>query len=90
MSREAPPPPSDIPRNLSYISGLYERAFYASQRPSAQEEEDEEEEAEEEERRGRLMATSRGSRRRKRSPRARSLPARPEACHSRSPDSRKR
>ncbi|CAM4646975.1 unnamed protein product [Caretta caretta] len=30
----APPPPSDIPRNLSYIAGLYERAYYRTVRPS--------------------------------------------------------
>ncbi|XP_043541072.1 protein phosphatase 1 regulatory subunit 3E-like, partial [Chiloscyllium plagiosum] len=82
MSRETPPPPSDIPRNLSYIASLYERAFYASQSPSAEEEEEEEEE--EERGRGRLTVT------RRRRPRARSLPARPDAGRSRSPDTRKR
>ncbi|XP_029437070.1 protein phosphatase 1 regulatory subunit 3E [Rhinatrema bivittatum] len=50
MSRAAPPPPprSDIPRNLSYIAGLYERAYYRSARPSLEMEESEGEEKEEE------------------------------------------
>ncbi|GCB81566.1 hypothetical protein scyTo_0022199, partial [Scyliorhinus torazame] len=101
MSR-APPPRFDIPRNLSYISGLYEKAYYASQRPSpGWGEEEGGEDAEEAEAagsrdRGRLAAawpwaagggsSSISSRRR----RARSLPARAESRRSRSPDTRKR
>ncbi|XP_069490123.1 protein phosphatase 1 regulatory subunit 3E [Ambystoma mexicanum] len=46
MSRAVPPPRSDIPRNLSYIAGLYERAYYRTARPSL-EEDDEEEESDE-------------------------------------------
>ncbi|XP_041036702.1 protein phosphatase 1 regulatory subunit 3E-like [Carcharodon carcharias] len=88
MSR-APPSRFDIPRNLSYISGLYEKAYYASQRPGAGREEEEEE----------TGASGSGShqqqqqqrrRRRRRRRRARSLPARAELGRSRSPDTRKR
>ncbi|XP_006036585.1 protein phosphatase 1 regulatory subunit 3E [Alligator sinensis] len=35
MAGTPPPPPrGDIPRNLSYIAGLYERAYYRTARPS--------------------------------------------------------
>uniref|UniRef100_H3A3I4 Protein phosphatase 1 regulatory subunit 3E n=1 Tax=Latimeria chalumnae TaxID=7897 RepID=H3A3I4_LATCH len=40
----SPPPRHDIPRNLSYIAGLYERAYYRTQRPSLEEEEEDGEE----------------------------------------------
>ncbi|XP_069094216.1 protein phosphatase 1 regulatory subunit 3E [Pleurodeles waltl] len=43
MSRATPPPRSDIPRNLSYIAGLYERAYYRTARPSLEEDAEEEE-----------------------------------------------
>nr|XP_033780541.1 protein phosphatase 1 regulatory subunit 3E [Geotrypetes seraphini] len=50
MSHPTPPPPprSDIPRNLSYIAGLYERAYYRAARPSLEMEESESEEKAEE------------------------------------------
>ncbi|CAH2294450.1 phosphatase 1 regulatory subunit 3E [Pelobates cultripes] len=38
MSRPSRPPSGDIPRNLSYIAGLYERAYYRTARPSLEEE----------------------------------------------------
>ncbi|XP_011786351.1 PREDICTED: protein phosphatase 1 regulatory subunit 3E [Colobus angolensis palliatus] len=41
MSRERPPG-TDIPRNLSFIAALTERAYYRSQRPSLEEEPEEE------------------------------------------------
>ncbi|XP_016061247.1 PREDICTED: protein phosphatase 1 regulatory subunit 3E [Miniopterus natalensis] len=41
MSRERPPR-TDIPRNLSFIAALTERAYYRSQRPSLEEEPEEE------------------------------------------------
>ncbi|XP_075424028.1 protein phosphatase 1 regulatory subunit 3E [Ascaphus truei] len=41
MSRPARPPSGDIPRNLSYIAGLYERAYYRTARPSLEEQEEE-------------------------------------------------
>ncbi|XP_078391149.1 protein phosphatase 1 regulatory subunit 3E-like [Cetorhinus maximus] len=87
MSR-APPPRFDIPRNLSYISGLYEKAYYASQRPGAGREEEETEEEEE----GGTRASGSGSpqQQQQRRRRARSLPARAEPGRSRSPDTRKR
>uniref|UniRef100_UPI00398ED0B3 protein phosphatase 1 regulatory subunit 3E-like n=1 Tax=Pristiophorus japonicus TaxID=55135 RepID=UPI00398ED0B3 len=97
MSR-APPPRFDIPRNLSYISGLYEKAYYASQRQSAAEpgqgEGDREPRV-----RGRPAwapsspgetAASSSLRRRARSLPASSERGRAEAGRSRSPDSRKR
>ncbi|OCU01240.1 protein phosphatase 1 regulatory subunit 3E [Xenopus laevis] len=42
MSRPTRPPSGDIPRNLSYIAGLYERAYYRTARPSLEEQEEEE------------------------------------------------
>ncbi|KAM4709854.1 protein phosphatase 1 regulatory subunit 3E [Discoglossus pictus] len=41
MSRPTRPPSGDIPRNLSYIAGLYERAYYRTARPSLEEQEEE-------------------------------------------------
>lgn len=87
MSRERPPR-TDIPRNLSFIAALTERAYYRSQRPSL-EEEPEEEPGEGGTRlgaRSRALASSRGRR-------ARSAPAGSggaRASRSRSPDTRKR
>ncbi|XP_012589446.1 PREDICTED: protein phosphatase 1 regulatory subunit 3E, partial [Condylura cristata] len=87
MSRERPPR-TDIPRNLSFIAALTERAYYRSQRPSL-EEEQEEEPGEGGTRlgaRSRAQAHSRGRR-------ARSAPAgggAARAPRSRSPDTRKR
>lgn len=87
MSRERPPR-TDIPRNLSFIASLTERAYYRSQRPSL-EEEPEEEPGEGGARLGarpRAQASSRGRR-------ARSAPAGgggARASRSRSPDTRKR
>lgn len=87
MSRERPPR-TDIPRNLSFIAALTERAYYRSQRPSL-EEEPEEEPGEGGTRlgaRSRALASSRGRR-------ARSAPAGgggARASRSRSPDTRKR
>lgn len=87
MSRERPPR-TDIPRNLSFIAALTERAYYRSQRPSL-EEEPVEEQGESGTRlgaRSRAHAPSRGRR-------ARSAPAGgggvrvPRSC---SPDTRKR
>ncbi|XP_063769683.1 protein phosphatase 1 regulatory subunit 3E [Pseudophryne corroboree] len=43
MSRPSRPPSGDIPRNLSYIAGLYERAYYRTARPSIEEHDEEEE-----------------------------------------------
>ncbi|KAM4809911.1 protein phosphatase 1 regulatory subunit 3E [Rhinophrynus dorsalis] len=43
MSRPSRPPSGDIPRNLSYIAGLYERAYYRTARPSLEEQEEEDE-----------------------------------------------
>ncbi|CAJ0949578.1 unnamed protein product [Ranitomeya imitator] len=43
MSRPSRPPCGDIPRNLSYIAGLYERAYYRTARPSLEEHDEEEE-----------------------------------------------
>nr|XP_006988560.1 protein phosphatase 1 regulatory subunit 3E [Peromyscus maniculatus bairdii] len=82
------PPRTDIPRNLSFIAALTERAYYRSQRPSL-EEEPEEEPGEGGTRpgaRSRAPVPARGRR-------ARSAPAggggaRP--ARSRSPDTRKR
>ncbi|KAM9330736.1 protein phosphatase 1 regulatory subunit 3E [Gastrophryne carolinensis] len=48
MSRRSRPPSGDIPRNLSYIAGLYERAYYRTARPSLEEREEEETDEEEE------------------------------------------
>lgn len=82
------PPRTDIPRNLSFIAALTERAYYRSQRPSL-EEEPEEEPAEGGTRlgaRSRAHVPSRGRR-------ARSAPAGgggARAPRSRSPDTRKR
>ncbi|XP_053324156.1 protein phosphatase 1 regulatory subunit 3E [Spea bombifrons] len=45
MSRPSRPPSGDIPRNLSYIAGLYERAYYRTARPSLEEQEEEAEAA---------------------------------------------
>lgn len=87
MSRERPPR-TDIPRNLSFIAALTERAYYRSQRPSL-EEEPEEEPGQGGTRlgaRSRAHAPSRGRR-------ARSAPAGgggARAPRSRSPDTRKR
>lgn len=87
MSRERPPR-TDIPRNLSFIAALTERAYYRSLRPSL-EEEPEEEPGEGGTRlgaRSRAHIPSRGRR-------ARSAPAGgggARAPRSRSPDTRKR
>uniref|UniRef100_A0A8C0NL70 CBM21 domain-containing protein n=1 Tax=Canis lupus familiaris TaxID=9615 RepID=A0A8C0NL70_CANLF len=87
MSRERPPR-TDIPRNLSFIAALTERAYYRSQRPSL-EEEPEVEPGEGGTRlgaRSRAHAPSRGRR-------ALSAPAGGggvRAPRSRSPDTRKR
>lgn len=87
MSRERPPR-TDIPRNLSFIAALTERAYYRSQRPSL-EEEPEEEPGEGGTRlgaRSRAHVPSRGRR-------ARSAPAGgggARAPRSRSPNTRKR
>lgn len=87
MSQERPPR-TDIPRNLSFIAALTERAYYRRQRPSL-EEEPEEEPGEARTRlgaRSRAHASSRGRR-------ARSAPAggggarAPRSC---SPNTRKR
>ncbi|XP_075685017.1 protein phosphatase 1 regulatory subunit 3E [Rhinoderma darwinii] len=43
MSRPSRPPSGDIPRNLSYIAGLYERAYYRTARPSLEEHDEVEE-----------------------------------------------
>ncbi|XP_073527156.1 protein phosphatase 1 regulatory subunit 3E [Phyllobates terribilis] len=43
MSRPSRPPCGDIPRNLSYIAGLYERAYYRTARPSLEEHDEVEE-----------------------------------------------
>ncbi|XP_043842809.1 protein phosphatase 1 regulatory subunit 3E [Dromiciops gliroides] len=92
MSRERPPR-TDIPRNLSFIAALTERAYYRSQRPSLEEElQPEEEEPEPREGggahlrpRSRALGPGRGRR-------ARSAPAGggARAPRSRSPDTRKR
>ncbi|KAM9202174.1 LOW QUALITY PROTEIN: protein phosphatase 1 regulatory subunit 3E [Dugong dugon] len=86
MSRERTPR-TDIPRNLSFIAALTERAYYHSQRPSI------EEESEEEPGEGR---TRHGARSRAHTPsrgrRARSAPAvggEVRAPRSRSPDTHK-
>lgn len=87
MSRERPPR-TNIPRNLSFIAALTERAYYRSQRPSL-EEEPEEEPGEGGTRlgaRSRAHVPSRGRR-------ARSAPAGgggARAPRSRSPNTRKR
>ncbi|KAM5336914.1 protein phosphatase 1 regulatory subunit 3E isoform 1-T2 [Glossophaga mutica] len=87
MSRERTPR-TDIPRNLSFIAALTERAYYRSQRPSL-EEEPEEEPGEAGTRLGARSRTHSSSRGR----RARSAPAggggarAPRSC---SPDTRKR
>ncbi|XP_067870033.1 protein phosphatase 1 regulatory subunit 3E-like [Heterodontus francisci] len=85
---QAPPPRFDIPRNLSYISGLYEKAYYASQRPGAEQEDEPGPRV-----RGRPACAwpqppgaGGGSDRR----RSRSLPARADPRRSCSPDTRKR
>ncbi|XP_069820314.1 protein phosphatase 1 regulatory subunit 3E [Dendropsophus ebraccatus] len=44
MSRPSRPPSGDIPRNLSYIAGLYERAYYRTARPSLEEHDEADEE----------------------------------------------
>lgn len=87
MSHERPPR-TDIPRNLSFIAALTERAYYRSQRPSL------EEESEEEPGEG---GTRPGARSRAHVPgrgrRARSAPAGgggARTARSRSPDTRKR
>lgn len=87
MSHERPPR-NDIPRNLSFIAALTERAYYRSQRPSL------EEESEEEPGEG---GTRPGARSRAHVPgrgrRARSAPAGgggARTARSRSPDTRKR
>nr|Q8BRJ4.2 RecName: Full=Protein phosphatase 1 regulatory subunit 3E [Mus musculus] len=87
MSPERPPR-TDIPRNLSFIAALTERAYYRSQRPSL------EEESEEEPGEG---GTRPGARSRAHVPgrgrRARSAPAGgggARTARSRSPDTRKR
>ncbi|XP_074838310.1 protein phosphatase 1 regulatory subunit 3E [Carettochelys insculpta] len=88
----APPPASSIPRNLSYIAGLYERAYYRTVRPSLGDDSDSEAEgrARGARPRGRQSrAGARGSRRRRR---ARSAPAGGPrgGSRSRSPGARKR
>nr|XP_042700889.1 protein phosphatase 1 regulatory subunit 3E [Chrysemys picta bellii] len=88
----APPPPSDIPRNLSYIAGLYERAYYRTVRPSLGDDSDSEAEgrARGARPRGRQSRTGRRGGHRRR--RARSAPAGGPGggSRSRSPGSRKR
>ncbi|KAL6088482.1 hypothetical protein STEG23_009855 [Scotinomys teguina] len=82
------PPRTDIPRNLSFIAALTERAYYRSQRPSL-EEESEEEPGEGGARPGaRSRAHVPGRGRRARSAPAGGGGARP--ARSRSPDTRKR
>ncbi|CAO2590871.1 Protein phosphatase 1 regulatory subunit 3E [Lemmus lemmus] len=87
MSRERPPR-TDIPRNLSFIAALTERAYYRSQRPSL------EEESEEEPGEGGTRPGARSRAHvRDRGRRARSAPAGgggARAARSRSPDTRKR
>lgn len=87
MSGERPPR-TDIPRNLSFIAALTERAYYRSQRPSL------EEESEEEPGEGGTRPGARSRAHvRDRGRRARSAPAGgsgARAARSRSPDTRKR
>ncbi|KAK7798326.1 hypothetical protein U0070_014498 [Myodes glareolus] len=87
MSGERPPR-TDIPRNLSFIAALTERAYYRSQRPSL------EEESEEEPGEGGIRPGARSRAHvRDRGRRARSAPAGgsgARAARSRSPDTRKR
>uniref|UniRef100_A0A8C8RSZ4 Protein phosphatase 1 regulatory subunit 3E n=1 Tax=Pelusios castaneus TaxID=367368 RepID=A0A8C8RSZ4_9SAUR len=89
----APPPPSDIPRNLSYIAGLYERAYYRTARPSLGDDSDSEAEgrvrgSRPRWRQGRVGSGGGGRQRR----RARSAPAGGSGgpCRSHSPGARKR
>ncbi|XP_032090866.1 protein phosphatase 1 regulatory subunit 3E [Thamnophis elegans] len=99
MARAPPSPltPSNIPRNLSYIAGLYERAYYRTARPSIAEDSGTEgSESESEGRpRGRTQRRRhlfRGPKRRGRR-RTRSAPAQGRiqgASRSRSPGTRKR
>ncbi|XP_067389241.1 protein phosphatase 1 regulatory subunit 3E [Emydura macquarii macquarii] len=87
----APPPPSDIPRNLSYIAGLYERAYYRTARPSLGDDSDSD--AEGRPRGGRPRGRqARASGRGRRRHRARSAPAGGPggASRSHSPGARKR
>ncbi|XP_040210413.1 protein phosphatase 1 regulatory subunit 3E [Rana temporaria] len=88
MSCRSRPPTGDIPRNLSYIAGLYERAYYRTSRPSL-EERDEEEEEEAASSPGRSTAVKSASAPRRRS---RSAPALrvPRTERHRSPETRKR
>ncbi|KAF7235955.1 Protein phosphatase 1 regulatory subunit 3E [Varanus komodoensis] len=99
MARAPPSPltPSNIPRNLSYIAGLYERAYYRTARPSLAE--DSGTEGSESESEGRPRSRPRRRRHLLRGPkrsgrrRTRSAPAwgrSREASRSRSPGTRKR
>ncbi|XP_038225906.1 protein phosphatase 1 regulatory subunit 3E [Dermochelys coriacea] len=88
----APPPPSDIPRNLSYIAGLYERAYYRTVRPSLGDDSDSEAEGRTRGARPRGRQSHTGARGERRRRRARSAPAGGPGGGSRScsPGSRKR
>ncbi|KAM8961270.1 protein phosphatase 1 regulatory subunit 3E [Pelodytes ibericus] len=86
MSRPTRPPCGDIPRNLSYIAGLYERAYYRTARPSLEEQEEEVEAA---------AASNPSTQRTPQAPRrwrSRSAPALrvPRGERHRSPETRKR
>ncbi|KAM5194219.1 protein phosphatase 1 regulatory subunit 3E [Mantella aurantiaca] len=87
MSCRSRPPTGDIPRNLSYIAGLYERAYYRTARPSLEEHDEEEEEAS-----SPGLSTTVKSRSAPRRWRSRSAPALrvPRAERHRSPETRKR
>nr|DBA22480.1 TPA: hypothetical protein GDO54_013504 [Pyxicephalus adspersus] len=87
MSCRSRPPTGDIPRNLSYIAGLYERAYYRTARPSL-EEHDEEEEVPSSPGLTTTVKTTSAPRRR----RSRSAPALryPRVERHRSPETRKR
>uniref|UniRef100_A0A6J0UZR5 Protein phosphatase 1 regulatory subunit 3E n=1 Tax=Pogona vitticeps TaxID=103695 RepID=A0A6J0UZR5_9SAUR len=99
MARAPPSPltPSNIPRNLSYIAGLYERAYYRTARPSLAE--DSGTEGSESESEGRPRSRPRRSRhlfggpKRRGRRRTRSAPAQGRnrgVSRSRSPGTRKR
>ncbi|XP_061446682.1 protein phosphatase 1 regulatory subunit 3E isoform X2 [Rhineura floridana] len=99
MAHAPPSPltPSNIPRNLSYIAGLYERAYYRTARPSLAEDSGTEGSESESESRPRSRPRRRrhlfGGPKRRGRRRTRSAPARGrsrEASRSRSPGTRKR
>ncbi|XP_068098443.1 protein phosphatase 1 regulatory subunit 3E [Hyperolius riggenbachi] len=87
MSCRSRPPTGDIPRNLSYIAGLYERAYYRTARPSLEEHEEEEEEAKSSQGLSTPVKSERTPRRRSRSAPTLRVPR--EERH-RSPETRKR